>query len=69
MIAPIRETETRPRSARLRHAHRVVASTLLGKPRHVDENAPPVARWKAWVFTVWVVVVTAVYAGYMLRVW
>ncbi len=65
MIAPIQQTDERPRSARLRRAHRLVVSTLLGKRASHTDEAPRVAVWRAWLFATWVVTVTAAYAAYL----
>ena len=66
MIAPIQQTDDPPRSHGMLRAHRLVASTLLKEPRYPADDAPPVPAWRAWLFTAWVVVATAVYAAYMI---
>jgi len=68
MIAPLRETDpdTVHASPHLREAHRFVASTLLSPQADSGRDAPPVPAWKAWLFTVWVVVITAAYCAFAL---
>ena len=66
MIAPIRQTEPRPRLRGLRRAHRLVAATLLKKRRHPADGASRVPAWRAWLFTLWVVVVTVAYSAYLI---
>jgi hypothetical protein len=63
MIAPLKSSHSAgsERSRGLREAHRWVASTFLPDRSSSKDRAPRVAPWKAWVFAVWVVVVTVVY--------
>ena len=68
MIAPIQQPEACCRSAEMRRAHRLVASSLLTERSYPADGVPPVRRWKAWLFTGWVVVVTGVYFAYMIGV-
>jgi hypothetical protein len=69
MIAPASQTDGRPPSRGLRYARRLVASTLLRRRLPGWGNSAKIAAWKAWLFTAWVVVVTAVYGAYMLGWW
>jgi len=56
MIAFIRPPEKPSRSVGLRHVHQFLAVTLL--PRSEDSGfTPPVARWKAWLFIGWLMIV------------
>ncbi|HUT13308.1 MAG TPA: hypothetical protein VMY42_22665 [Thermoguttaceae bacterium] len=67
MIAPIRETQRVRRTPTLRRAHRLLVSTLLPKSSHAADKAPPIPRWQAWLFTLWVAAVSATYLAHMLR--
>ncbi|NQT12267.1 MAG: hypothetical protein HQ582_05940 [Planctomycetes bacterium] len=68
MIAPLDQASSKAarRRGRLHRAHRLVASTLF--ERHVDSSrdVPPIAAWRAWAFTGWVLVVTGIYLATML---
>jgi hypothetical protein len=63
MIAPLPGSqppqldESRP----LEEARRWIASTFLRNRSSQDDHAAPVRPWKAWLFTAWVLIVTAVY--------
>jgi hypothetical protein len=68
MIAPLDQmdaatTETR---RRLRLARRLVAVTFFARPLDSIEDAPAIASRRAWLFTAWVVIVTAAYFATML---
>lgn len=52
MIAFIKPPEKTSRSPRLRHVHHLLADALLSQPDDSD-SAPPIARWKAWLFVGW----------------
>jgi len=66
MIAPIQQEQQRPRTATVRHAHRLVAATLLKRRRYPADDTPKVPGWKAWAFAAWVVAVVAVYFAHMI---
>lgn len=68
MIAPLRETESEaPRTRRrLRHAHQVLASTLLETRGAAARNSPTVPGWQAWLFAGWVMVATGFYFAHMI---
>lgn len=70
MIAPLRpsQVETTERRRRLRHAHQLIATTLLPKPSP-SSTAPRIAPWKAWLFVAWMTVAIAVYGASMLGIW
>ena len=61
MIAPIEGPKASAPSPGIRHAHRLVASTLLEQRPRPRDCTPPVPAWRAWLFTTWAVVVAAVY--------
>ena len=63
MVAPAYRTRRPAPSPALRRAHQVVAKTLLHARAPAPppvEDASPVAPWKAWLLTVWIVAVAAV---------
>ena len=66
MIARIRQTEPESRPRGLRRAHRLVAATMLKKPRHAADGSSRVPAWRAWLFTFWVLVVTVAYSAYLI---
>jgi hypothetical protein len=68
MIAPLDQVdaETAETRRRLRLARRLVASTFFQHRPEPREDAPPIPAWRAWGFTAWVVIVTAVYIATML---
>lgn len=68
MIAPLEQmdSETTQTRRRLRLARRLVASTFFQHDPDPGENAPPIPAWRAWLFTAWVTIVTAIYFATML---
>lgn len=66
MIAPLRQTECEPPSSNLQRARRAVASMLF-EPE-TDRPAAPRAwsKGKSWLFVLWIIVVFATYAAFML---
>ena len=68
MIAFYQETEETTSTPSMRRARRMVASALLEQESLPQSSAPRVAAWKAWLFAVWVVVVTACYFAHMFGV-
>jgi hypothetical protein len=52
MIAFIKPPEKSSRSPRLHHVHHLLAETLLSASDAAN-SAPPIARWKAWLFVGW----------------
>ena len=66
MIAPIQKTPERPCRTGIHYARQLVAASLLRMRAYRDDTAPKIAPWKAWLTTVWIVVVTAVYGAYMI---
>jgi hypothetical protein len=50
----------------MREARRWIAATFLPERSSSGENVPAIASWKARLFTLWVIFVTAVYFAHML---
>lgn len=71
MIAPLRpsQPETTERRRRFRHAHQLIATTLLSNPSTSTPTTQQIPAWKAWLFLSWVAVTVAVYARNMLGIW
>jgi hypothetical protein len=65
VIAPIHRTENAPQPSGMRLARRLAAAALLKQPSCPADHAPPVPSWRAWLFTTWAVVATAVYVAHM----
>jgi hypothetical protein len=68
MIAPLRlpDAVATEEDRRLDEARHVVAAALLESEPRPAERAPRIPAWKAWLFTAWVVVVTAFYSAAMI---
>ncbi len=68
MIAPLRQPDSWTPEVRrqLRAAREMVATTRLQPAAERVSPVPPVPRWAAWLFTTWLVLVTALYGAYML---
>ncbi len=66
MIALYQQTEDPPQPRGMVRARRLVASALLRRSSRRADGAVAVRGWKAWLFTTWVVVVTAAYFAYMI---
>ena len=66
MIVPVRppDPETSETRRRLRRARQLVAATFF-KGRRSADTAPSIPSWRAWVFTGWLILVTAVYFAEM----
>ncbi|MHC4179242.1 MAG: hypothetical protein ACYSWU_17150 [Planctomycetota bacterium] len=65
MIAPIQSPEASAPSPGIRRARHLVASTLLRPRSRPPDSGPSVPAWRAWLFTIWVVVISAAYFAYM----
>ena len=61
MIAPIEGPKATASSPGVRHARRLVASTLLKRRSHPTDRPGLMSAGRAWLLTAWVVVVAAVY--------
>jgi hypothetical protein len=66
MIAPIERPKASASSPGVRRARRLVASTLMQQRPRWPECAPSVPAWQAWMFTAWVVAISAAYFAYMV---
>jgi nucleotidyltransferase/DNA polymerase involved in DNA repair len=68
MIAPIDRSvsETGHKTQTLHSARRAAASALLDAESRPDQPAKPIARWQAWLFVAWTVIITATYFAHML---
>ena len=66
MIAPIEKPKASASSPGICRARRLVASTLLQEQPRWPDSAPPVPAGRAWVFTAWVVGLSAAYFAYMM---
>lgn len=68
MIAPLRlpDATAAEEARRLREARRVVASALLGARDGAGDRPRRITAWKAWLFAIWVAVVTGMYLASML---
>ena len=67
MIVPVRppDPETSETRRRLRRARQLVAATFFKCHRRSADTAPSIPSWRAWVFTGWLILVTAVYFAEM----
>jgi hypothetical protein len=66
MIAPLRQTESRPQEVdTLARARRYVAEMLLTGRAAAKRGATPIVGWKAWLFVGWVTLVVVCYFGRM----
>lgn len=61
MIAPLRDTTVSPSKRKLLRARMAVASALL--PARKPATAPPLAAWKAWLWTAWIVLIAALFVA------
>ncbi len=68
MIAPLDQASPKAarRRGRLRRARRLVASTLFEPHVDLGRDIPPIAVWRAWAFTGWLLIVTGIYLATML---
>ncbi len=71
MIAPIRLPDAWiPEKIRLLgKARRIVAAMLLGPPQSAAVEPPKLASGKAWLFAVWVLLVTGSYVWAIVGKW
>lgn len=71
MIAPIRNFDSNTDTARRRlsRARRAAASTLFHVETAEKQQTAPMATWKAWLVSAWMVVVVVCYALHMARWW
>jgi len=65
MIAPIQRTEPTPQTPAMHRARRLVASQLLPENADAPDASPPIPRWRAWLFTGWIVTVVVIYLAVM----
>lgn len=63
MIAFIRPPEEPPRHSAPRRMRGLLAAMLLPPQTARADDAPPMVRWKAWLFAGWLVAVAA-WAGF-----
>lgn len=65
MVAAQRDPDAR--SPALRAARRQLAALLGTAHVATSDAAPPIAAWKAWLFTIWCCFVCAAYAWTLYR--
>lgn len=53
MIAFVRPPKQSSRPSGLRHVRGLLPTNLLPQGLHDSDSAPPIARWKAWLFVGW----------------
>lgn len=71
MIAPIRDIDSTSEAVRrrLRRARHAAVSSLLKVETREEQHTQPMAAWKAWIASAWMVAVVIAYALHMARWW
>ncbi len=71
MIAPIRDLDSTSEAVRrrMRRARHAAVSSLLHTEPQEEQHTQPMAAWKAWIASAWMLIVVIAYALHMARWW